>query len=184
MVVRQKINSYKFAKKPSDMSKKFETIQIGDEETYSFLLFPMESNLLKLNRVKQINNGRRAIEAVCACLFVVDGYLNQIEYDLDQYLTEEVEVFVSGLLMAFDPFVNEEIMSIVSSDETFDASSAESMHEFYKTPIKCLLRIEKSIEIWTKEFGANGYFAFLEKTMGSMVEDGVKMDFAAKISSL
>jgi len=37
---------------------------------------------------------------------------------------------------------------------------------YYKTLIKCLLRIEKSIDLWTKELGINGYFTFLENTFG------------------
>ena len=178
MAARQNVNSYKFGKKTSDMGKTFGTIKKGDEERYSFILFPMESNLLKTSRIKQINNGRRAIDAVCACLFIIDGYLNKIEYDLDQHLTDDVALFVEGLLMAFDPFVNKEILSIVNSSGMVDISSAESLYEYFKTPIKCLLRIEKSIELWTKELGASGYFTFLEKTLGNMVEKNEKMDFA------
>ena len=184
MAARQKVNSYKFEKKPSDMGKIFGTIKKGDEEKYSLLLFPMESNLVKINRIKQINNGRRVSEAVRACLFILDGYINKIEYDLDQYLTDDVALFVEGLLMAFDPFVNKEVLSIVNSSGVVDVNSTESLYEYFTTPIKCLLRIEKSIELWTKEFGSNGYFTFLEKTLGNMVQKNDKMDFGIKTDKL
>ena len=177
LAVRQRVNSYKFEKKPSDMGKTFGTIKRGDEDRYSLLLFPIESNILKINRRKKINNGRRVIEAVRVCLFTVDGYLNKIEYDLGQFLTEDVTLFVEGILMAFDPFVNEDILSIFSSSGMVDVNSPESLYEYFKTPIKCLIRIEQSIALWTKELGAIGYFTFLEKTMGSMVPKDNKMDF-------
>ena len=178
MAARQKINSYKFEKKTSDMGKTFGTMKKGDEERHSFLLFPMESNLVKINRKNQINNGRRAIDAVRICLFTIDGYINEIEYDFDEYLTDDISLFVEGLLMAFDPFVNKEIMSIVESGGVVDVGSAESLRDYFTMPIICLIRIEKSIELWTREFGANGYFKFLEDTMGSGIRKDDKMEFA------
>ena len=184
MTMKQKIKNHRFEKKTSDMGKTFGTIKKGDEERYSFLLFPMESNLLKINRLKQINNGRRAAEAVRVCLFVIDGYMNKIEYDLDEYLTDGVPLFAEGLLMSFDPFVNKEIFSIVNPSGVFDADSAESLSGYYRIPVKCLLRIEKSIELWTKQLGANGYFKFLEDTLGRSVQKDDKMNFAIMADNL
>ena len=184
MTVKQKVNSYKFEKKSSEMSKIFGTIKKGNEEAYSFQLFPMESNLLKTNRIKQINNGRRAIEAVRVCLFTVEGYINKVSYDLSEYLTDDVSSFAKSLLMSFDPFVNKEILSIVKSKKIVDLDSSENLHEYFEEPIKCLLRIESSIELWTKEFGINGYFDFLEETLGNMVPYDDKMDFVIKADDL
>ena len=183
-VVRQKVNSYKFEKKSSQMSKVFGTIKKGKEEAYTFQLFPMESNLLKINRIRQVNNGRRAIEAVRVCLFIIDGYIHNVTYDLDEYLNDDVSSFVRCLLMSFDPFVNNEISSIVNSNGIVDVNSSESLHEYFEEPVKCLLRIESSIETWTKQFGLNGYFNFLEETLGHAVPDDDKMDFAIKADNL
>ena len=181
MAERQNVNNYKFEKKSSDMGKTFGTIKKGDEDEYSLQLFPMESNLVKTNRLKRINNGRRVIEAVRVCLFIVDGYINNTKYDLDEHLTNDVSLFVNALLMSFDPFVNEEIMSIIKSRGEVDVDSTDSLREYYKTSIKCLLRIEKSVELWTKEFGLNGYFKFLENTIGNSIKKDNKMDFAISI---
>ena len=178
LAVREKVNRYKFDKKSSAMGKTFGTIKKGGEYEYALLLFPMESNMLKINRLRQINNGRRALEAVRVSLFVVDGYINKVIYNLDEYLTDDVSALVDGLLMSFDPFTNESISSIVSSTGAIDADSGDSLREYFEIPIKCLLRIEDSIEVWTKEFGANGYFTFLEKTLGHIVPNNEKMDFA------
>lgn len=41
---------YQFEKIYSQMEKEFGKIREGDEETYSMLLLPMESNALKIHR--------------------------------------------------------------------------------------------------------------------------------------
>lgn len=41
---------YQFEKIYSQMEKEFGKIRKGDEETYSMLLLPMESNALKIHR--------------------------------------------------------------------------------------------------------------------------------------
>ena len=53
--MKKKINLYAFERASHSMAKKFGTIKKGDEESYSMLLFPMEGNLLKVNRIHQIN---------------------------------------------------------------------------------------------------------------------------------
>jgi hypothetical protein len=184
LVVRQKVNNYKFEKKSSEMGKVFGKIEKGNEVTFAMQLFAMESNLLKINRIRQVNHGRRALDAVRICLFIIDGYIHDVTYNLDEYLTDDVSSFVRSLLMSFDPFVNEEISSIVGSKEILDVDSSESLREYFEEPVKCLIRIEKSIEIWTKRYGNNGYFNFLEGTLGNKVPNDDKMDFAVKTDNL
>jgi hypothetical protein len=179
----QKINNYRFEKIASDMSKKFGSIKKGEEESYDFALFPMESNLIKVNRKYKINSGRRAIEAVRVCLFIIDGYLNDTEYDLDIYLTDKVSPYVNGLLMAFDPAANEKLLSAIESLGP-DIKLNENPVEYYEVPIKCLVRIEKSIEFWTKKFGENGYFSFLEQQLGRAVPKNDQMDFIAEVRKI
>jgi len=181
---KQKVSRYKFEKISSDMGKSFGTIKKGGEEEYSFYLMQMESNLMKMNRIKHINNGRRVIDAVRVCLLKIDGYINKIEYDLDAYLTDDVSIFAKALLMSFDPFVNKEIMSIAKKNGLVDPDSTESLRNYFKTPVMCLLRIEKSVELWTKEFGVNGYFEFIEKTFGSAVRKDDKMNFAINADNI
>ena len=177
---RRKISNYQFEKKPSSMGKTFGTIKKGDEEKYHFLLLPMEMNLLRINRLKHINNGRRVVEAVHVCLFIIDGYINKIEYDLDEHMAGDVPSFVEGILMSFDPFVNKEVLSIACSKGLVDVDSAESLREYYETPVKCLLRLEESIELWTKELGINGYFMFLEKMIGITIRKSDNMVFSIR----
>jgi hypothetical protein len=184
ITARQKVNNYKFERKSSEMGKAFGTIKKGNEGAYALQLFSMEGNLLKINRIRQVDNGRRAIEAVRICLFTIDGYIRNVAYDLDEYLADDVSSFARSLLMAFDPFVNKGIPPIAGLKGVDGAVAPESLREYFEVPVKCLLRIESSIEVWTKRFGINGYFNFLEESIGHKVNYDDKMDFAIKVGNL
>lgn len=167
------VDAYKLEKISSRMAKEFGTIPKGEEEFHAFMLHPMESNLLKLHRQNPNRNGRHALEAIQMSLLTVDGYLREIEYDYDRFAGPENQAFLQGLLMSFDPYTNQEIHEIViKNDPAFDA------REYFKLPVKCLLRIEKSVDLWTGEWGRNGYFEFIEQQMGHLVEPDGKMNFS------
>lgn len=176
--MKTRLNRYKFDKISSKMAQDFGTIHKGEEDSYAMVLFPMESNMLKLHRQNEAWNGRRAIEAIHICLLTIDGYLKGEEYDFGSFLSEDNKEFVNGLLMSFDPFTNDEIRSVVEEDYHLD--SEEDLQRYFQVPVMCLLRIEKSIELWTKEMGANGYFIFLENNMGSMVPQDTEMDYSVE----
>ena len=176
---KELVNSSTFDRIPARMAKEFGTIARGDEDNYAFALFPMESNLLKANRISRINNGRRAIEAIHICLLTISGYLNQKTYDLSAYITEQNEPYVDALLMSFDPTKNDTIKSITESE--YDLSSLEGLHKYYRTPVMCLLRIGKSVEFWMRDRGVTGYFDFLESQIGSMVTSDDKMEFTVAL---
>ncbi len=40
-------------------------------------------------------------------------------------------------------------------------------HDFFELARKCIVRVYESIELWTKEFGPEGYFRYIENFMGS-----------------
>jgi hypothetical protein len=156
------------------MAKKFGTIEKYLEGRYIDILFPIESNLLRASRKSGINSGKRAVEAVHICLFMIDGYLNQMEYDLDPYISDTNKPFLTAILMCCDPFTNEYLKPLAK--EKCDIHSKEGLHDYFEAPIKCLLRIEKSIMLWTKEQGGTGYFDFLEEQIGKIVTDDNKID--------
>jgi hypothetical protein len=163
------------------MAKEFGTIKRGDEELYSFMLYPMEGNLLKLHRKDPARNGRRAIEAIHMCLLKIDGYINGINYDFSRFIDDENEVLFEGLLMSFDPFTNREVFSIAS--RTYDLNSSEDLRSYFENPVKCLLRIEKSIELWTGKLGVKGYFNFIEDQIGHHVARDEKMDYSVHLKN-
>ena len=136
------------------MVQRFGSIKKGEEDSHFPLMFPMESNLLKLHREDEKRDSRRAIEAIHICLLTIDGYLTDTEYDLEPFISEENQALAEGLLMSFDPFSNEEIRTV-----------------------KCLLRIERSIEMWLKARGTDGYFQYIEDLMGDTVKTDTRMEY-------
>jgi len=165
--MKKQVDEYNFGRISSRMAKKFGTIEKNQENKYINILFPIESNLLKTNRKHGINNGRRVIEAIHIFLLMIDGYFNQIEYDLDPYISDTNNQFLNALIMSIDPITNEHLRPFV--EEVYDIDSTEGLHEYFELPVKALLRIEKSIELWTKTHGHNGYFSYLESQIGNVV---------------
>ena len=171
-----------FERISSSMAREFGTIRRGTEEAHTFILAPIEGNLLKMSRKTNNRNGRRAIEAIKIALFTISGYLNDCKYDFGKYLTPENQDFVHATLMAVDPFTNETLKQALADE--YDWSSPDGLREYFSEPIMCLLRIEASAQMWTDRDGAEGYFDFLEEYVAPTISDDYNMDFGAKIKNL
>lgn len=167
------VDTYKLDRISTRMAKEFGTIPKGQEEHYAYPLSAMEGNMLKLHRQDPNRSGRQALTAIRMALLTIDGYIKQVEYDFSSHATPENQALLHGLLMSFDPFTNKDVYEVAVEDaNSFDTKN------YFVIPIKCLLRIEKSIKHWTKEYGPNGYFTFIENHMGKLVEQDDKMNFA------
>lgn len=177
--MEKKIKRYDFDKISSRMSQRFGMIKKGEEEGHALFMFPMESNLLKLHRENKKRDSRRAIEAIHICLLTIDGYLTDTEYDMDLFLTDENQALANGLLMSFDPFTNDEIRDVLGEGCQLDAE--ETLESYFEEPVKCLLRIEKSIETWMKARGTDGYFQYMEDLVGDVIKQDTKMEYAIPI---
>lgn len=174
--MKKKVDRYHFDKMSSRMTQRFGSIKKGEEEGHELFMFPMESNLLKLHREDEKRDSRRAIEAIHICLFTIDGYLTGTEYDLSLFLSEENQAMAKGLLMSFDPFTNEEIRAALG--EKWKPDAVEYLEAYFAESVKCLTRIEKSIEMWLKARGTDGYFKYMEDLMGDIVKQDTKMGYA------
>lgn len=172
--MKKPVNTYQFGKISTRMARNFGVIEKNHEDDYENILLPMECNLLRANRKSGINNGRHTIDAIHICLFIIDGYINQVEYELDPFITSENKPYLSALLMSFDPFTNEFLRP--TAEKNCDIFSKEGLHDYFEAPIKCLLRIDKSIEFWTKEYGNAGYFNFIESQIGMAITNNDKID--------
>ena len=177
-----KINSYNFNKISSNMGKEFGSVRKGEEGQYSYMLQPIEENILKTSRLNNIKSGRDIIAAIHICLFVIDGYLKNIEYELAEHETNENKDFVRAILTACDPFTNNELNNIVS--EKYDINTPDGLKSYFEIPVMCLLRIEKSIETWSKEYGSGGYIYFLETQIGRTVKRDDKMNYPKKLHNI
>lgn len=176
---KKKLNRYNFDKISSRMAQRFGSIKTGEEEDHAFFLLPMESNLLKLHRENEKRDSRRVIEAIHISLLTIDGYLTDTEYDIDSFLSEENQALAKGLLMSFDPFTNEEIRLALGTDGCPD--SPEKLEAYFEEPVKCLLRLEKSVGLWLKERGNNGYFQYVEDLLGDTIKRDTRMEFAVPV---
>lgn len=166
---------YQFERIYSQMEKEFGKIQKGYEDEYAMLLFPLESNALKVHRAYPSSNSRRLREAIALVLFDIKSRYTKEAYDVANFRNEDNERLEKALLMAFDPFTNEEIKEVIE-----DQADETQLREYYKIPIMCLLRIKESIDIWEKRSGSDGYFLFIEDYMGSQI-NGDKMEFSVVI---
>ena len=168
-----------FERIATNMVRAYGKVEKGKEDDFALELASIEGNLLKMHRTNRANNGRRALEAINICLFIIDGYINGWEYDLSKYKTPDNESLVEAILMAFDPFTNVAIKEVLNND--YDWHSLEDLRNYFTPPIQCLLRIEESVQLWTKRGGADGYFNFIEEFMGHMVPYEEQMNFTAKL---
>ena len=163
---------YQFEGIYTQMEREFGKIKKGEEDAYAMLLFPMESNVLKIHRANPESNSRRLREAVALVLFDIKSRYTEEVYDVEAFRNEDNRKLEEALLMAFDPFTNEQIKRIPG----LELETAE-LRKFYKEPVMCLLRIKESIDSWEKRAGANGYFKFIEEYMGSQIR-GDEMNFS------
>ncbi len=49
--------------------------------------------------------------------------------------------------------------------------TSEVLKDYYKIPITCLLRIKESVDTFEKHRGSNGYFNYIESSLGKHVKD-------------
>ena len=171
------MNEYKFEQIRREMEQKYGKMKKGEEDRHAMILFPMESNLLKVHRKHPGSNSRRLKEAILLALHWIDGSLVGKPKDLKRFENEDNIRLRDALLMAFDPFMNAEINDILCLQEGLNLRDDETLDNYYKEPVQCILRILESIEHWEKRNGSNGYFQFLEGWMGSKIPADDEMNY-------
>lgn len=167
---------YQFERIYSQMEREFGRMRKGEEDVYSMLLIALEGNVLKIHREFPSSNSRRLREAIALVLFDIKGNCTGEKADTGNFRNEENEKLEKALLMAFDPFVNENVMKVLKKKTRTRELTQEMLKSYYKIPVMCLLRIKDSIDTWEKRSGADGYFDFIEGYMGSQIK-GNKMNF-------
>lgn len=168
---------YQFERIYSQMEKEFGKIRKGDEETYAMLLFPMEGNVLKTHRQYPASNSRRLREAIALVLFNIKEKCTGETVAAGNFRNEDNEKLEKALLMAFDPYTNDEIKELLKQQLQTAEFTQEQLKSYYQLPVMCLLRIKESIDTWEKRSGANGYMDFIESYMGSQI-NGTEMNFS------
>lgn len=163
------MQQYQFEKIYSQMEKEFGKIAKGDEDFHTMNIFPIESNLLKVHRKYPASNSRRLLEAIALVLFDIKSRYTGETFDLDSFRNEDNARLEHAILMAFDPFTNEELHAAVSSVSNLDLTNRQTLRDIYAEPVICLLRIKESVDTWIKRMGSDGYFDFAESIMGKNI---------------
>lgn len=174
---------YQFEKIYSQMEREFGKIKKGEEDIYDMIFLPLEGNALKVHRANPKSNSRRLREAVALTLFDIKIRYSGENIDIEKFRNEDNEKLEKALLMAFDPFSNEEVLKVLEMQNNGNQLSQEQLYQYYKIPIMCLLRIKDSIDMWEKNAGADGYFEFIERCLGGKIQ-GDEMKYSIMVSDL
>ena len=171
------MNDYQFEQIIRRTERNYGKMKRGDEDLYQMLLWTLESNALKIRRKHKNCNSRRLKEALLLTLYSIEDRINGTSTDLQKFENEENLKLKNALLMAFDPFSNEDVAEVVNNTSPEIFSDTDKLKEYYKYPAICLMRIKDSVEFWEKNNGADGYFDFIESNIGMKIEQNEKMNF-------
>ena len=166
------MNVYQFEKIFSHMAKEFGKIARGKEKRYFEILMTMEVVLLKTHREHPRSNSQRLKEALGLVLYDIESHYTGETPDLSAFRNEDNARFEEALLMGFDPFTSEPIRQSMKEhpDVKVDLSTPDAVRKYFTPFILCIIRLRESIDIQEKRMGSNGYFDFMEETIGPQVE--------------
>jgi len=177
----KKVDSYLLSRNFARAAQTFGTIKAGEEELYHPLLSSIESNLLRVYRTHPTRlNNHDMLDALHLCSLQINGYIHGITYDFGKYLNANTAPLLNALLMAIDPYTRPEIYA--AAEQLYDLDTSDGKSNYFEIPVKCLLRIGKSVEFWTANRDRHGYFTMLEEYIGALVQ-GEEMDFAVIMKS-
>ena len=176
-----KVNQYQFDNICRQMEKEFGKVRKGEENQYLYFLFPIESNLMKTHRRFPASNSRRLLEAIPLALFCLKRNMSGEDYELDRFWSEDNERLVHAILMAVDPLTNEELAAVFQENGVKDLNDREMLKDIYTIAIMCILRIKESVELFVQQLGSNGYFDFLESTIGMELPQNDEYDFSVML---
>ena len=171
------MNPQQFEQISRIMERRYGKVKKGGEERFAMMLFPMESNLLKVWRRHPDSNSRRLDEAILLAMHAVKSRTDGGDADIRKYETAENIRLKDALLAAFDPEANAEIMAAIK-EAGVDWGNKDEIYEFYRVPVMCMLRIRDSIQHWSKRMGSDGYFEFLNGYLGNEVPNDDKMNYS------
>lgn len=177
------MNEYQFRQVVRRMETRYGKMKRDEEEKHALLLYPLESNLLKVHRQNPEANSRRLEEAILLALHEIEGRLSGEKGDVTQYENQGNILLKGALLQAFDPYTNEEIFAVLKENGIIESETPEELALYYQEPVICLLRIKDSVEHWIKRGGSDGYFKFIEEWLGSKVAWDNQMNYSINVGA-
>jgi hypothetical protein len=161
MELKITLNAYKLSKMGDNLKKQL-GVAVPKEFSpiYPNMQYPMDCNILKANKKHQINDSRPLAEAFDICFAIIDGYINQCEYDLEPFYTPKNRPFVEAILQTIDPFTNQNLKDAIEHYGG-DLNSNEYVKKFFKHPVVSMLLTKKSVRTWIEMSGRNGYIEYM-----------------------
>ena len=162
---KKDLNRYNFDKIVSRTKNEFELIKRGTEENFTRYLSKIEQFLYTAYEEYNIT-GKEAQNILKICLFDMQKYIYDIEYNYTELIEEKLICLAKELDKLFIPFENKELSDMLQEVNFEDKSI---LTQIFSLPIKCILRIYDSIEQWTKHGGEYGYFKFIGKFLHEII---------------
>jgi hypothetical protein len=176
-----RVNQYIIDSICNKMKKEFGSISKGSEGEYVFEMFAIEEILLKEHLKNPDLNCRQGKEILSVCLLKVKEYLEDIEYDFGKNIDDIVLELANKVSQTFIPFENEKLKNAIEG--LIEIDSKAKLKEYFTIPIKCIIRIYSSIELWEKERGRYGYYEFLkENILDSIDVNSEEVHFAVRFN--
>lgn len=177
------MNQYQFEQIIRRTSKRFGKIPKGGENPYNTFFFTIEGNLLKVNRAHPECDSRCMLEAIPLALWAMEDRLEGRHSDTSAFENPENLLLKHAILMAFDPFTNEEVAALVRERTGSDTPDQAVLNRIYGIPAKVLVRLQESVKIWMEIKGLDGYFVYLRGSIGPHVSRDDKMKFTIQALS-
>lgn len=159
------VNRYQFDKIVQVMKNEIGSIRKGRESEYEGELRILEQFLYE-SYPKYHVNGRQLSEIMKVVLWDIKSYMEHTEYDYSKWMEDLYREYADEIETLFLPDKNKRLENILRISP--DSMSSEERKEYLKLPAKCIIRVLESIEMWTKERGADGYYNFIEEFFGQM----------------
>lgn len=171
---------HQFDKVYSQMAEDFGTLDTYGDEAYVPIMFSIEGNALKVHRMYPQSNSRRLRDAIGLALFDVKERYTGVHAETKRFRNKDNERLEQAILMAFDPFTNDEVADAMQGYYGTSDLAPEALKAYYAMPIRCLLKLKESIDLWEKRLGSDGYFDFIEDYMGDKVT-GEEMNYSVAV---
>lgn len=112
-------------------------------------------------------NGRQAKEILQLVLFDIKSITDQQEYDCSKWTEDCYRSCADSIEELFLPEKNPAIKRHLKEN-------VEETDEYFEFARKNIIRIYESVEQWTKNFGAEGYFNFISEYIGTEIHSSKK----------
>lgn len=146
------VNRYNFDSIVSKTQKEITPIRKGKEDEYAGSLNLLERKILSIYKRYHIN-GRQTQEIIQVVLLDIKGILDHEDYDCSRWCEPCYRECADELEALFLPDLNQDLKKLIAV-EVLDSG-------YFELARKCLVKIHDSIGLWTKEYGADGYFNFI-----------------------